>query len=86
MLVGLAIGADTVAHEECLKNKGKTIAVMGGGFNHIFPNENIELYKRIIKNGGLVVTEYEDDTKALSDNFPKRNRIISRSFTRSISC
>ena len=53
MLVGLAIGADTVAHEECLKNKGKTIAVMGGGFNHIFPNENIELYKRIIKNGGV---------------------------------
>ena len=82
----MAIGADAVAHEECLKSKGKTIAVMGGGFNNIFPKENIELYKRIIKDGGLVITEYEDNTKPLSNNFPKRNRIISRTFTRSFGC
>ena len=59
---------------------GKTIAVLGSGFNHIYPNESIKLYERILNNDGLVITEYEDDIKALSTNFPKRNRIISRAF------
>ena len=73
----MAIGADSVAHRECLENNGKTIAVMGGGFNHIYPSENIELYKKILDNDGLVITEYEDDKEAINTNFPKRNRIIS---------
>lgn len=73
----MAIGADSVAHRECLNNGGKTIAVMGGGFDHIFPTENIDLYKRILDNGGLVITEYEDDKEAINTNFPKRNRLIS---------
>ena len=72
------MGADAVAHRECLNTNGKTIAVLGGGFNHIYPIENIELYKRILKNNGLVISEYEDDKEALNTNFPKRNRIISR--------
>lgn len=73
----MAIGADAVAHKETLDTKGKTIAVLGGGFNHIFPSENIKLYERIIAEGGLVITEYEDNKEALMKNFPKRNRIIS---------
>ena len=40
---GLATGVDKIAHEATLKAKGKTIAVMGGGFNHIFPSANINL-------------------------------------------
>ena len=77
MLVGLAVGADNVAHNECLNVGGKTIAVMGGGFNHIYPPKNIGLYNRILENDGLVITEYEDDKETLTSNFPKRNRIIS---------
>jgi DNA processing protein len=66
-----------VAHEEALNAGGKTIAVMGSGFYHIFPKENKDIYERIINEGGLVITEYDADTKALPQNFPKRNRIIS---------
>lgn len=73
----MAIGADSVAHTETLLNSGNTIAVLGGGFNHIFPPENIDLYKRILDSGGLVVSEYEDDVKVESKNFIQRNRIIS---------
>ena len=57
--------------------KGRTIAVLGNGFNHIFPKENIELYNTILENDGLIVTEYPPDTKSKSSFFLKRNRIIS---------
>ena len=49
----------------------------GGGFNHIYPKENIKLVKEIIDSGGAVITEYEENVKPMPENFPKRNRIIS---------
>lgn len=73
---GLAKGIDSIAHDEALKNNGKTIAVMGGGFNHIYPKENFELYNKIIENG-LVISEYPDFVKPSADKFPFRNRIIA---------
>ncbi len=74
---GLAKGIDTVAHTSSYDKKGRTIAVLAGGFNKIFPEENIELYKQILKNDGLVVTEYSPDEEANSKNFLHRNRIVS---------
>ncbi len=74
---GMAIGTDTVAHRTALENNGKTIAVLGSGFNNIFPKENIELFYKIISNNGLVITEYEEYVKPEKANFPKRNRIIT---------
>ena len=73
----MAIGVDKVAHSETLRVGGKTIAVIGSGFDNIYPKENLELYKNIIENDGLVLTEYEDNIKAESKNFPKRNRIVA---------
>ena len=74
---GMAIGIDTIAHRTTLQERGKTIAVLGNGFKHIFPEENEELYEQIIKNGGLVVTEYSPEVNAESKNFLERNRIVS---------
>ena len=74
---GMAIGADRIAHEETLNCGGRTIAVMGTGFNHIYPVENVDIYNRILDENGLVITEYPEDTKFKSSNFPHRNRIIS---------
>lgn len=74
---GLAKGIDTAAHIGALIAKGKTIAVLGSGFDNIYPKENMDLVLRIIDEGGTVVTEYEQDMKPMPQNFPKRNRIIS---------
>lgn len=74
---GMAIGIDTIAHQTTLQEKGETIAVLGNGFNHIFPKENEGLYQQIIKKGGLVITEYPPEEKAKSKNFLERNRIVS---------
>ena len=42
-----------------MHQNGSTIAVLGSGLNKIYPEENDILAKSIIKNGGLIVTEYE---------------------------
>lgn len=74
---GMALGTDTVAHRTALEYGGKTIAVLGSGFNNIFPKENTKLFYDIAKNDGLIITEFEEDMKPLKENFPKRNRIIT---------
>lgn len=74
---GMAIGIDSAAHRGTLKVKGKTIAVLGSGFNNLFPKENINLYNEIIKNDGLVITEYEPNVEPSSNRFLERNRIVS---------
>lgn len=74
---GMAIGTDTVAHETALEFGGETIAVLAGGFEHIFPKENLKLFEQIIDRNGLVVTEYFPNSKVKSERFLERNRIVS---------
>lgn len=73
---GLATGIDGVAHKTTLENNGKTIAVLAGGFNNIYPAVNISLAKEIAEKG-LLISEYPPNTKPLSYYFPIRNRIIA---------
>lgn len=74
---GLAKGIDSFSHIGALNAKGKTIAVLGSGLDNVYPKENAKLMESIIKNDGLVISEYPLGTKALKQNFPSRNRIIS---------
>lgn len=73
---GLARGIDTCAHKGALKAGGRTIAVIGSGFNHIYPPENIDLAGQISETGA-VVSEFSVNTRPLPNNFPRRNRVIS---------
>ena len=59
--------------EDC----GKTIAVLGNGLDVIYPKENIELARKIIRSGGAIVSEYPCGIKPDRMSFPARNRIIS---------
>ena len=70
-------GIDTIAHKSTLESNGYTIAVLGNGFNNIFPEENIPLYHEIISKKGLILSEYPPEEKAKSKNFLERNRIVS---------
>jgi DNA processing protein len=73
---GLAYGIDSLAHERTLLLNGKTIAVLGGGFRHLYPKQNRGLYERIVKHG-LVISEYPPHVRPERYHFPERNRIIS---------
>lgn len=70
---GLARGIDAVVHN-C--NTSKTIAVIAGGIDNIYPPENAQLYEKI-SNEGLLLAEQPVNSKPLSSHFPMRNRIIS---------
>jgi DNA processing protein len=73
---GMALGIDTAAHQGALAGKGKTVAVLGSGFNRIYPAENRKLFKRISEKGA-VISEFALDIAPEAHNFPIRNRIIS---------
>ena len=80
---GLALGIDVNSHIGVLTENyinsysGKAIAVIGNGLDNIYPYNNQEIAKRIINNGGCIISEYIVGTKPLKNNFPARNRIIS---------
>ena len=77
IISGMAEGIDSFAHTTSLENGGNTIAVLPCGFNNIFPSKNVKLYQQILKNNGLVISEYEENEKAESKKFIERNRIVA---------
>ncbi len=71
---GLARGIDTSAHKGALTSG--TIAVVAGGIDVIYPDENTDLYNQI-KEGGLIIAESPLSQKPFAQSFPRRNRIVS---------
>lgn len=77
IISGMAEGIDSFAHIGSIETTGNTIAVLPSGLNNIYPEKNIKLYKNILDNGGLVITEYDENEGANSKRFLERNRIVS---------
>lgn len=77
IISGLAVGIDASSHEGCLDAKGKTIAVLGGGVNMIYPKENMRLYEKILKNDGAIISEQLPNEPPRSICLHNRNRIIA---------
>ncbi len=73
---GLCFGIDEIAHRATLEVDGKTIAVIAGGFNNIYPATNTNLAKEISQKG-LLFSEYPPSFVAKKYTFPKRNRIVA---------
>lgn len=71
---GLARGIDAAAHEAALE--GGTVAVMAGGIDVIYPEENAALFARIAMQGCLL-SEQPPGMQPQTRHFPLRNRIIS---------
>lgn len=71
---GLARGIDASAHAGSLASG--TAAVVAGGIDVVYPEENRALQERIAEQGA-VVAECAIGTQPLARHFPRRNRIIS---------
>jgi len=76
IISGLALGIDSSAHLGCLKNDGKTIAVLGCGQMNIYPEENQPMAK-LITETGVVISEYDIYAEAVPGRLISRNRLIA---------
>ncbi len=74
---GLALGIDAVAHRAALKAGGRTIAIMPGGLERVYPASHQSLAKDILLNGGTLISEYASGTPPFKQNFVARNRLVS---------
>ena len=74
---GLAVGIDSAAHRGCLQAKGRTVAVLGFGFDYLPKADQAKLAGEIVAGGGAVVSEFSMGKKPDRQTFPMRNRIVS---------
>lgn len=76
IISGMALGIDEVAHRAAFEFDTKTVAVLGSGFNHIYPPQHLALSKTI-EEEGLLITEFPPDATPQPYHFPMRNRVVS---------
>lgn len=76
VISGMARGIDGYSHRGALRERGSTFAVLGGGVDVCYPEENRDIYERLGREGGLL-SENPPGTAPLRHLFPLRNRLIS---------
>ncbi|WP_066173013.1 DNA-processing protein DprA [Bacillus marinisedimentorum] len=76
IISGLAAGIDAASHRAAISGNGATIAVLGSGFHHVYPRENLHLAEQISASH-LLLSEYPPHIRPQKWQFPQRNRIIS---------
>ncbi|MGM0548568.1 MAG: DNA-processing protein DprA [Bacillota bacterium] len=77
IISGLANGIDSTAHKGALAVElGITTAILGNGFDFLYPSQNRLLAQKITENG-LMITEFNPNKPPKAKHFPRRNRIIS---------
>ncbi len=77
IISGLAYGVDAIAHEAALEAGGTTIAVLAGGLHKIYPAAHEDLARRIVAQGGALISEHEPGIETRGYHFLARNRIVS---------
>lgn len=69
---GMARGTDRTAQIHARR----TIGVLAGGTDVVYPAENADLYEKV-RREGLLISEYPDGIRPRKESFPFRNRIIA---------
>ena len=75
ILSGLAEGIDAVAHQTAVDYGAPTIAVLGHGVEVVFPTSTAALRRKMVANGGAVISEYLPNDNYARERFVQRNRI-----------
>lgn len=72
---GMAEGVDGEAHRGALEVGGKTVAVLAGSVDAIYPRSHERLYYDILKNG-TIISERPPGTVVQKYFYQQRNRIV----------
>ena len=76
VISGGAYGIDSAAHKATLMAGGKTLAVLAGGVNNLYPLENRQMFSKIAEKG-LLISEVMPSVKTMPARFLNRNRLIA---------
>lgn len=74
---GLAFGIDKAAHVAAMAHRLPTVAVMAGWVDDIVPRSHYYVARRILAQGGAIVSDMPPGTIISGGNFLSRNRIIA---------
>jgi DNA processing protein len=76
---GAAFGIDALVHSLSIKHSIKTICIPGSGIHDDFfyPRTHLDLKHEILENAGLIINEFEPDTRSSIWTFPVRNRLMA---------
>ncbi|MEK7548749.1 MAG: DNA-processing protein DprA, partial [Patescibacteria group bacterium] len=77
IISGLAYGIDKLAHQLALNSDGRTIAVLAGGLDEIYPSAHTQLANQILAQNGLLMSEYPPLSRPRPYKFPIRNRLLA---------
>ncbi|MDO4461744.1 MAG: DNA-processing protein DprA [Bacteroidia bacterium] len=74
---GLAYGVDIIAHIAALDCGLKTVGVVAHGMDILYPSQHRDIAKRMVINGGAILSEFRRGTQPEAVNFVSRNRIVA---------
>ena len=77
---GLALGIDAAAHRGAVDAGGRTVGILGTPINEIYPAENKSLAAEILRNDGMIMSEFLNKTEMScieTNAFLHRNRLIA---------
>lgn len=74
---GLAYGVDVAAHRAALKYGVPTVGVLGHPITRIYPPEHTDTARRMVAQGGAVLSEFASGDRPLRAGFVQRNRLIA---------
>ncbi|WP_062076503.1 DNA-processing protein DprA [Demequina globuliformis] len=76
VISGGAYGIDARAHRAALAAGGRTVAVLAGGVDRLYPAGNADLLAAIVR-GGALVSEFPPGSAPHRSRFLERNRLIA---------
>jgi DNA processing protein len=77
IISGGMYGVDLCAHHTALEQQGRTVAVLGCGFDHWYPEAIKKQGEALLAQGATLVTEFPPFMPPIKGNFPSRNRIVA---------
>ncbi len=77
IISGMARGIDSVAHTAALKTGLPTVGILGTGLDLPYPKETLPLRSQILRQGGLLISEFPIGSPGFQSNFLYRNRLIA---------
>lgn len=74
---GAMYGVDICAHSAAIRAGGKTVAVLGYGFDFVYPRSQAHTIRELEEQGMTSITPFAPQVRPAKGNFPARNALVA---------